>query len=603
MAELGTILGDRYALLELLGQGGMATIYRATDTQLGREVAVKLLRPEYLKDPDFSSRFRQEAQSAASLSHTNVVTVYDYGEDPSGPFIVMEYVDGEDLATILRRNGSLPPAQVARIGASVARALQAAHDRGLVHRDVKPGNVLIGRDGRIKVVDFGIARAIAEAHVTLPGTTLGSVHYFSPEQARGETATTASDIFSLGIVLYELLTGERPWVGDSAASVALARLTGPVPDPAKVRPSIPADIAAIVRTALASAPDDRFPSAGAMADALEPARNVRSSGSVVSPGAGAAAGAGAAVAAGAAAGAAAGSAGAAAGSALPASRAASGVARANPTVVSYPADAYASYDDDDDVMPSASSSRSSAHRAAPRPRVDIGDEREGPSPAVWIAGALALLLLAAVAFLVVQVLGGSGTPAPSTQVTVPNFVGQTLEVATTEADGLGITLAPTTETSDQPVGTILRQDPAEGAVVGPGARVAVVVAAGVATVPVPDLRNKTESQALQLISEAGLTLGQRTTAFDEVVPIGSIASQSHAPGGVVAKGTAIDYVVSDGPEPTPSPTPEPTPSPTPEPTPTPTPTPEPTATPTPEPTASPTPTPTPTPTPEVLPSP
>ncbi len=581
MAELGTILGDRYALLELLGQGGMATIYRATDTQLGREVAVKLLRPEYLKDPDFSSRFRLEAQSAASLSHPNVVTVYDYGEDPSGPFIVMEYVDGEDLATILRRNGSLPPGQVARIGASVARALQAAHDRGLVHRDVKPGNVLIGRDGRIKVVDFGIARAIAEAHVTLPGTTLGSVHYFSPEQARGETATEASDIFSLGIVLYELLTGERPWVGDSAASVALARLTGPVPDPVKVRPSIPAEIVAIVRTALASAPGDRFPSAGAMADALEPARSVRSSGSVVSPGAAAgAAVAGAAL----------------AGSALPGPSIASGVARANPTVVSYPADAYASYDDDDDDAQRPARS-SGSRRAAARSRADLDDERDGPSPAVWIAGALALLLLAAVAFLVVQLLGGSGTPAPSTQVTVPNFVGQTLEVATTEADGLGITLVPTTETSDQPVGTILRQDPAEGAIVASGAKVAVVVAAGVETVPVPDLRNKTESQALQLISEAGLTLGQRTTAFDEVVSIGSIASQSHAPGVVVAKGTAIDYVVSDGPEPTPSPTPEPTPSPTPEPTPTPTPTPTRTPTPPPPPTAPPTPTPTPEPTP------
>ena len=144
MAEIGTIFGGRYRLVELLGQGGMATIFRALDTQLGREVAVKLLRPEYLRDPDFSSRFRQEAQNAASLSHPNVVTVYDYGEDPAGPFIVMEYVDGEDLASILRRNGALPPTQAARIAAGVARALAASHARGIVHRDVKPGNVLIG---------------------------------------------------------------------------------------------------------------------------------------------------------------------------------------------------------------------------------------------------------------------------------------------------------------------------------------------------------------------------------------------------------------------------------------------------------------------------
>ena len=239
MAEIGQVLGGRYRLVELLGSGGMATIYRATDTGLGRDVALKLLRPEYLRDPDFSSRFRQEAQAAASLSHPNVVTVYDYGEDPSGPYIVMELVDGEDLATILRRSGALPPRQVARIGAGVARALAAAHARGLIHRDIKPGNVLIGADGAVKVVDFGIARAIAEAQVTLPGTTLGSVHYFSPEQARGEPATAASDIYSLGIVLYEMLTGVRPFEGDSAASVALARLTGPIPDPTTVRPSVP----------------------------------------------------------------------------------------------------------------------------------------------------------------------------------------------------------------------------------------------------------------------------------------------------------------------------------------------------------------------------
>ena len=300
MAEIGQVLGGRYRLIELLGSGGMATIYRATDTGLGRDVALKLLRPEYLRDPDFSARFRQEAQSAASLSHPNVVTVYDYGEDPSGPYIVMELIDGEDLATILRRSGTLPPRQVARIGAGVARALAAAHARGLVHRDVKPGNVLIGKDGQVKVVDFGIARAISEAQVTLPGTTLGSVHYFSPEQARGEPATAASDIYSLGIVLYEMLVGSRPWEGDSAASVALARLSGPIPDPMLVRPSVPPDLSAIVRRALALEPRDRWPSASVMADALE--GTLAPGGGAAATGAAAAGAAGAAAAAGAATG-------------------------------------------------------------------------------------------------------------------------------------------------------------------------------------------------------------------------------------------------------------------------------------------------------------
>ena len=555
MAEIGTILGGRYRLVELLGQGGMATIYRAADTQLGRDVAVKLLRPEYLRDPDFSSRFRQEAQNAASLNHPNVVSVYDYGEDPNGPYIVMELVDGEDLATILRRNGALPASQAARIGASVARALAAAHARGIVHRDVKPGNVLIGRDGRVKVVDFGIARAVAEAQMTLPGTTLGSVHYFSPEQARGEPATNESDVYSLGIVMYERLTGVRPWEGDSAASVALARLSGPVPDPAAVRSSVPPDLAAITRKALAPLPIDRFASASAMADAIETSRSATG-------GAGGAWAAGAAAAGGVA--------------------ASAGVARSNPTV-SYPSDAYASADD---VPP--------AYPATGRQTV-VQDEESRTSPVVWIAGIAAILLLAAIGFIVFQMLSGPSTP-PTQQVVVPDFVGKLLAEATQEAESVGLKLEVTDQTSDQPVGTILDQNPVAETPVDSGSTVRVTVASGVEQVPMPDLRNKTEALAVQEIVTAGLAPGVKTEAFDPTVPAGLVASQNPAPGVVVAKGSSVDYVISKGPEPTPSPTPAPTPSPTPAPTPSPTPPPTPTPTIAPTPTPPP-PTETPTPTP------
>ena len=555
MAEIGTILGGRYRVVAPLGQGGMATIYRALDTQLGREVALKLLRPEYLRDPDFSSRFRQEAQSAASLSHPNVVTVYDYGEDPSGPFIVMELVDGEDLATIMRRAGPLPPAQAARIAAAVARALAAAHGRGLVHRDVKPGNVLIGRDGRVKVVDFGIARAIAEAQMTLPGTTLGSVHYFSPEQARGEPATTASDIFALGIVLYEMLTGSRPWEGDSAASVALARLTGPVPDPLRIRPAIPPLLALVARTAMAQAPTERYPSAGLMADALE----------ATVPGAAAGGGAAGAGHAAAAAGAGAGLA------SLSGPARASGVARSNPTVVSYAPDAYAGVDDPSDRD----------DEPAPR-RAAVDDDRDGgTSPAVWIAGALAVVLLAVIAFFVFQLLSGPRQPTEPADVTVPNFVDTLLAAATVEADQLGIELVATQDTtSDQPPGTILKQVPPAGATVAPGARIQVTVAAGLTQIPAPDLRRKTEAQAVAELVSMGLRPGVKTEAFDPVVPAGLVATQVPNPGVLLVRDAAVDYVISKGPEPTPTPTPAPTATPTPEPTlapePTPTAIPEPT---------------------------
>ncbi|MDA8202706.1 MAG: protein kinase, partial [Chloroflexi bacterium] len=269
MATLGDVLGGRYRLVEVLGQGGVATVYRATDSQLGRDVAVKVLRPEYGHDPDFVARFRQEAQAAASLSHPNIVGVYDFGIDADGPYIVMEYIDGEDVATLVRRNGPLPPRQAARLSAEVAHALAAAHARGIVHRDVKPGNVLVAADGRVKVTDFGIARAWADARLTLPGVTLGSVHYMSPEQALGEQATEVSDVYSLGVVLYELLTGRRPWEGDTAAAVAMARIGTPPPRVADIRPGVPATLDAIDRRALEPDPAARFPSAGALAEALE----------------------------------------------------------------------------------------------------------------------------------------------------------------------------------------------------------------------------------------------------------------------------------------------------------------------------------------------
>ncbi len=268
MPEVGRVLGDRYRLIELLGEGGMATIYRAHDRQLDRDVAVKLLRPQYGRDAGFIARFRQEAQSAASLNHPNVVNVYDYGTDEAGPFIVMELIDGENLAEILRERGFLPPLAAAGIAEQVAEGLSVAHERGIVHRDIKPSNILLARDGRAKVVDFGIARALVEAQLTLPGTTLGSVHYFSPEQARGEPVTAASDIYSLGLVLFEMLTGRRAWTGDTAGAVALARLANPPPLPSSLQVDVPPVLDAIVARALALDPQDRFASAATMAAAL-----------------------------------------------------------------------------------------------------------------------------------------------------------------------------------------------------------------------------------------------------------------------------------------------------------------------------------------------
>jgi len=237
MADVGRVLGGRYALVELIGQGGMATIYRGRDTKLGRDVAIKILRGEYGSDASFLARFQREAQAAAQLNHPNVVAVFDYGQDPVGPYIVMELVTGGDLAGALRERGPLPPTVAASIAQQVADAIDAAHARGIVHRDIKPSNVLLSTGGRVKVADFGIAQAFTDAQLTMTGVTMGSVHYFSPEQARGEPVTAASDVYSTGLVLYEMLTGQRAFSGGTAAEVAMARLGGRIPSPIETRPT------------------------------------------------------------------------------------------------------------------------------------------------------------------------------------------------------------------------------------------------------------------------------------------------------------------------------------------------------------------------------
>ena len=268
-SDVGRLVDGRYRLSEVIGTGGMATVHRALDTKLGRFVAVKLLRREAIEDSDIAMRFRREALAATVLRHPNIIACLETGTDSGQPFLVMELIEGEDLAARLRRDGRLPPNDAARIGLDVARALGVAHIRGIVHRDVKPGNIVLARDGRAMVTDFGIARLFADAEGAVPGTTLGSVHYFSPEQATGATTTPASDIYSLGLVLYESLTGQRAWSGETTAALAAARIGSRVPSTRVLRPSVPDAFDAIVMRALDPDPAQRFDNGNAMAAALE----------------------------------------------------------------------------------------------------------------------------------------------------------------------------------------------------------------------------------------------------------------------------------------------------------------------------------------------
>ncbi|MGH9268704.1 MAG: protein kinase domain-containing protein, partial [Acidimicrobiales bacterium] len=264
------VIAGRYRLEAPVGEGGMATLWRAFDEQLDRVVAVKLLRPQFGADPGFAARFRNEARAAGSLAHPNVVPVYDYGTDPEhgDQYIVMQLVDGRDLASVLRQRGPLEVDEAMFIGAAVADALDAAHRQGLIHRDIKPGNILLTANQRVLVTDFGISRLLSAASMTVTGTTIGSVHYFSPEQAAGDEVGPASDIYALGIVLYEMLSGRRPFEAESAAGVALKRLNEPPPPLSTgIRP-IPPRLDAVVMRALAREPASRYATAADFANAL-----------------------------------------------------------------------------------------------------------------------------------------------------------------------------------------------------------------------------------------------------------------------------------------------------------------------------------------------
>jgi serine/threonine-protein kinase len=544
---IGRLISGRYRLIAPLGDGGMATIWRAVDEQLDREVAVKLLRPQFSSDPGFAARFKLEARSAGGLSHPNIVSVYDYGTDGDDgeQYIVMELVEGRDLSGVLRERGSLSTDDAARIAIAVASALEAAHRKGIVHRDVKPGNILITDDGDVKVTDFGIARAVAEASMTVTGTTLGSVHYFSPEQARGDEVTGASDVYSLAIVLYEMLTGRRPFEADSAAAVALKRLNEDPPRPGDLGHPVPAGLEGILMRGLARDPADRFPDAGAFAEALRVWRRDPGTVAPVAP-------------------------------VVPPPAAATPPA-GEPTVyvpprVTRPADRVP-------VAPPP--------RRAPPPQRDRDD---GQPWWIWLLALLGVVLLGAIGFLAAQLLADTPGPTPTpsaAQVTVPECEDVALTTVRSQARDAGLVVETESEPSeDIEQGRVIRCDPVSGASADEGSTLIVYVSSGAESVPVPRLRGQTLDQAQTTLAGVGLSVGALDREPDPTVPEGSVITSDPAEGVDVEPGSQVDLVISTGP------TPSPTPSPTPEPTPTPTPTPTPAPT-LPPPSEAPTPTPAP----------
>jgi eukaryotic-like serine/threonine-protein kinase len=269
-------IDGRYLVERLLGSGGMAQVYLVHDEVLDRQVALKILRDQYAEDEEFVERFRREARSAASLSHPNIVSIYDQGRSEEGAYyIAMEYVPGGTLKERIRREGALTPGAAAVVALQIADALSEAHEKGVIHRDIKPQNVLVTEKGNVKVTDFGIARAAASASsgATATGTVLGTVDYMSPEQARAKSVGTQSDLYSLGVVLYEMLTGKLPYEAESPIGTAMKHATEPIRSPREVNPSVPDPLAILTTKLLAKNPEDRYASAAALSDDLERVRS------------------------------------------------------------------------------------------------------------------------------------------------------------------------------------------------------------------------------------------------------------------------------------------------------------------------------------------
>ena len=554
------VYSGRYEVTHLIARGGMAQVYRAVDRQLDRPVALKVLFPELSVDRTFVERFRREAQAAANLSHPNIVPVFDWGEDDGVYFIVMEYVNGRPLSAVLRDPTPIAPHQIALIGAGVAAALAFAHRHGVVHRDVKPGNVLITPDGDVKVTDFGIARAVnTEESLTQTGAVMGTAAYFSPEQAEGKGVDARSDIYSLGVVLYEMAVGRPPFTGDSPVAVASMHVRDVPALPRQVNPAVPPAFEAVVMKAMAKNPDDRYGSAEELrADLLRFAdgRPVEAG----DPGLTSVMGVVAAT------------------SAMPA--AATG--RTSPVT---------------GVLPGMAGPQGDREEA----------ERKKRTRRLVALLVVLLVALAVIAFFLLRSVGILGG-----KVSVPDVVGQTQAMAmqtlhddnldvgatstvvsTTVQSGVVVSTDPKAGTSvsknsavdlvvsagppvsvppvvgqqlaqaeqllgaaglgyttrfvssDKPVGQVLAQDPAADQKVKSGAKVALTVSGTQTSVTVPSVLGESPTAAGAKLQQANLSVGNQTSACSGQYPSGVVASQNPAPNATVPPNTSVSIVVSD----------------------------------------------------------
>ncbi|MDP9067733.1 MAG: Stk1 family PASTA domain-containing Ser/Thr kinase [Actinomycetota bacterium] len=479
--------GQRYEVIERVGVGGMAEVYRARDGLLGREVAVKVLSDRLSTDQSFVERFRREAQAAANLSHPNIVSLYDYGSDDGANFIVMELIDGRGLEAVIAQEGPLLPERAAEIASDVARALERAHNTGLVHRDVKPSNIMITSYGQTKVTDFGIARALGDGDQTMTqtGMVIGTASYLAPEQAQGNPVDVRSDVYALGCVLFEMLTGRAPFTGDTPLSIAYKHVRETPQKPSDLNPDVPDALDAIALKALAKNPDNRYQTAREMREDLQ--RFIEGQ-----------------------------------------------------PVLATPLLAAATT-----VAPAATGTQ-----VISRTEDEWVDEREPDKKRAGIYVAAALLILgvfALLAYLLANNLLGDDEDAVA-QIRVPDVVNEKEETARGILEDKGLEVDVRLRPSNKPKGIVVEQDPEAGERLEEGGLVTLFVSEGPRQTEVPDVIGLSQEEAEAELADAKLTVGEISVESSDTVEAGSVISQSPEPGEEVDVRSEVDLVISGGPE-------------------------------------------------------
>jgi serine/threonine-protein kinase len=486
MAQQAKVFSGRYEIVRRIARGGMAEVFLARDLLLDRPVALKILFPELSTDRNFVERFRREAQAAANLSHPNIVSIYDWGEEDGTYFIVMEYVDGKPLSQLIRTEGTLPAARAADIGASVAAALAVAHRNGVIHRDVKPGNVLIDSGGTVKVTDFGIARAInAQDNLTQTGTVMGTATYFSPEQAQGYGVDNRSDVYSLGVVLYEMVIGHPPFTGENPVSVAYKHVSEEPQPPRKVNPQVPAAYEAIVLQSLAKSPDDRYATAEDLRTDLIRFRRGRP-------------------------------------------------VAANPVTAGSATGAMATT-----VQP-----RADQTAALTRLQDAAAADRRGPHTGVYVGLLIFLLgILGVLLFLLARSLGLIDTGSTA-KVDVPNVVALQFDEASQKIKAAGLEVERVDEANDAPKGVVFDQDPDENSRADKGSAVTLHVSIGPVIREVPNVVGQDVSDARAALEEAKFEV--TVVSKQDSAPANRVLSQDPKPGTKANEGSTVTLTVSSG---------------------------------------------------------